>query len=66
MRRAPSIRVTALVGVTSRATAMAADAEMTQVRAMDVVGAREGRTIDVVAEMTRVRDMDEGAETTAE
>jgi hypothetical protein len=44
---------------------MAADAEMTKVRAMDVVAASEGRAMDVVAEMTRVRDMDVGAETTA-
>jgi len=56
---------------------MAADAEMTKVRAMDeaagtngvtttdVVAASGVNAMSVIAETTKVRDMDVGAETTA-
>jgi len=56
---------------------MAADAEMTKVRAMDEAAGTNGATttdevaargvnvMSVIAETTKVRDMDVGAETTA-
>ena len=56
---------------------MAADAEMSKVRAMDVaagtnglttmdvVAGSEARAMHVVAQMSRLRDMDVGAETDA-